>query len=297
MIQSTQIHRITRLTIIELVVSISLLSVITGLTGMVIFALSKQWSGLQTQARILAECQAVDRIAESAFRNAFPFSWTDEDNTDSPILLFIGNSYECYFTYRHPAAGDPPTTLRFIRIYLEHEKVMAEYRNTPCLPENARRGYEENIQREVIASGVNKLTFNYAYRDPQSGSVSWITSWDNEEEETIPIAINMYIEWADGSRHAWLRRTAGNGFAENYDIRKDEYEDEFKPILGDGAISSSSSSSSSSSTSSSGGGSSNRPGGGGQGGGEGGPPTGGGEGRPPSGSGMPSGGGGRERMR
>lgn len=220
------------ITLIELILAMSLLSFITGLSGVVIYGLSRQWVAVQVKARMLSEFQAVDRIAESAFRNAIPFHWTNEDNPDSPILIFRGYSQECYFTYRHQVAGDPPTALRYMLIYQDGPDVVAEYRNTPVLPVDCHE-QSINLKREVIAAGVRSLQFMYAYRDPQSGNVSFVNNW-NDDDEDIPIAINMFIEWNDGTQHAWLRRTASNGFDQNYDIRKDEYEEEFRKILGKG---------------------------------------------------------------
>lgn len=228
-----------RFTLLELVIAVALMALMISMVSMVLFSLVQEWSEIENQARVLREFQAIDRLVESSFRNAFTFRWTwpegggltdGSDEKKKPPLLFVGEADRVYFTYRHPAAGLPPASLRYIQIYREGSQLMAAYRNTPILPADIR-SERENMTYEVLANNVNSVDFLYAFRDYASGAVSWLNNWDTEEL-SIPIAIQMKVTWEDNISEVWLRRTASNGFAEAYDVREDEKEDENKPVEG-----------------------------------------------------------------
>lgn len=224
-------------TLLELVVSTAMMAMMIGMVSMVIFGMVKEWGEVERNAQMLREFQAIDRLVETAFRNAIPFHWNYEkqSETEDPPMLFTGEPNEIYFTYRHPAAGEPPTALRFIRIYRDGDQLIAAYRNTPILP-NDVKNETQNVIKEVLANNIFSVDFLYATRDPANGSVSWLSYWNNDELKDIPLAIQIQITWhgvddtSDRVTEAWLRRTAGNGFAEAYDVRSDEFEKENKPV-------------------------------------------------------------------
>ena len=39
----------------------------------------------------------------------------------------------------------------------------------------------------------------------------WREEWDREEYDFIPLAVQMTVEWKDGTTEQWLRRTAASG--------------------------------------------------------------------------------------
>lgn len=230
-------RRKRRFTLLELIIATGLMTLVIGMVSVVIFAVLREWDAIEQNARVLREFQAIDRLVESAFRNAIYFEWNIENPSanDKPQLVFKGEHNSVYFVYRHPAAGAPPTMLRFIRIYQDGSNLVATYRNTPILPEHVY-GETRNMITEVIATNVRKVEFTYAARDPENGAVNWVTSWDNEEYLEIPIAIQLGLTLEAGGNtnseihEVWLRRTAGNGFAEATDVRVDEYETQNKPL-------------------------------------------------------------------
>ena len=56
---------------------------------------------------------------------------------------------------------------------------------------------------------VDRISFLYA--GAQDSTVIWIDEWDREEYDFIPLAVQMTVEWKDGTEECWLRRTAASG--------------------------------------------------------------------------------------
>lgn len=218
-------------TLIELVISMGILSLIVGIVSMSTFSLIRDWEFIETINRQLRDFQTIDRLVESAFRNAITFKWTiDEDKEEEDKPLFRGQTNYVYFVYRHTISNDEsPSALRFLLLTQEGNELVAYYRNTPILP-NEIFSDREHVIREVVADGVASIIFDYALRDYSSGNVTWVNTWA-ENEPDIPIAMQIRVRWLTGHEEVWLRRTAGNGFSTYYDIREDEVEKENGGIL------------------------------------------------------------------
>ena len=50
--------------------------------------------------------------------------------------------------------------------------------------------------------------------------VEWLETWEEDEHEAIPLAIRMTVEWTDGRKEYWLRRTAGNAKETTFGYRE-----------------------------------------------------------------------------
>ena len=44
------------------------------------------------------------------------------------------------------------------------------------------------------------------------GEIEWEETWDTDEHDGLPLAIQMKIEWQDGTTQYWLRRQAGTSY-------------------------------------------------------------------------------------
>jgi len=71
---------------------------------------------------------------------------------------------------------------------------------------------------EIIAENIAGLTFTYADMDRERALI-WDEDWDEDERKNIPMAIQMTIEWQDGTKTSWLKRTAGAGKRTNFGRR------------------------------------------------------------------------------
>ena len=54
------------------------------------------------------------------------------------------------------------------------------------------------------------------------GEVEFLDEWIEDDHEGIPLAVQMEVEWADGSKERWLRRTAGSAANATYGNRKNQ---------------------------------------------------------------------------
>ena len=105
----------------------------------------------------------------------------------------------------------------FIRFKVEDEKLVAVYSNYPMLP------WEEDepsavTQTEVIAENIAAISFQYAEQDDNS-EIEWFEEWDEEEHNNLPLAIRMTVEWKNGTKEYWLRRTCGVNYNSNFGNR------------------------------------------------------------------------------
>ena len=51
----------------------------------------------------------------------------------------------------------------------------------------------------------------FLYAGQQDSAVIWVEEWDRENYDFIPLAVQMTVEWKDGTTEQWLRRTAASG--------------------------------------------------------------------------------------
>jgi prepilin-type N-terminal cleavage/methylation domain-containing protein len=206
-------------TLLEMLLAIALLSVVMLIAGTSIYTVQRGWSRISANSIELKRLQMVDRIADSAFRNAVPFTWKDINN--QTVYCFRGEPDNLLLTYLHRiGANDDHGGVRFIRLYLQDDKLIAEYRKTPLLPDEP--GDHEHTSSEVISENVKRIEFTYIDADAITGELEYDNIWDMEEKRNIPLAIQLKIEWNDASTEVWLRRTAGNSASSSYGKRQDQ---------------------------------------------------------------------------
>ncbi len=191
-------------TLIELVVSLGILLLIVTTSALAVSAAYRSWRSVTEQEERIKSYRAIDRLADTALRNAVPFHWKDRNNKE--LVLFTGTPESVTLTYLHRIDDRSEGGIRFLRLFREGTKLVAEYRSRPF---TGNDGAELPFEREVLADDVKALSFVYA--DRQDDRLEWFDSWEVDGMKNLPLAIQMEVEFNDGSRQIWLRRTAGNG--------------------------------------------------------------------------------------
>lgn len=203
-------------TLLEIILALTILSVLTALAGTVLFASQRGWNSIQESSAELETLQRLDGIADTAFRNAVPFHWPDENNKS--IQLFRGKPKFLRVAYRHrinqPASGG----IRFLELFQEKDTLTARYRRYPLVS-----AQERGCRQEILVREVRQISFSYAVRE--NGEIVWHSEFDAVAAETIPLAIRMDVEFINGKKICFLRRTAGNSAMSSYGkFRKTSYE-------------------------------------------------------------------------
>ena len=204
--------RHVRFTLIELIISMGILMAVTGIIAM---ASKSFYDGYERSAKVtrrLKEYMAIDNVMDVHIRNLIPFQWNDENGNYR--FVFSGEEHKLHFTTLRRSYGNRPGSLIFIRLFVEENKLIAEYATTPRLPWKEDEEETMPYTREVIAENIEEITFTYAEKatgdDDEDGTgVKWEENWPEDEHAAVPLAIRMQVKWSDGTTEYWLRRVAG----------------------------------------------------------------------------------------
>ena len=200
-----------KFTLLEMVLAIAIFAMIMLTIGAGMFSIQQTWKKMSKKGKIIKMYQALDRVFDTAFRNCIPFTWPNDNFQNKPV--FVGSYDECTIAYIHRIINSSDGGIRFLKIYLQDGNIIAEYRKHPILY------WDESgtgLQREILASGIKKISFLYAVR--KRNEIEWLNDWD-EESKQHPLAIQITVDWENGSSEQWLRRTAGAGKFESYGKR------------------------------------------------------------------------------
>lgn len=194
-------------TLLEVVVATALLALVGMLIAMSVSSFQRSWEHGRRIAMRLERNLAIDRIAETVIRSMVDFRWPNkEEGTDD--LVFLGEADELWVTALNRSYGGR-SAFRFARLYLEGDELLCDYSDTPFLPWVELK--DQQYSTEKIASGVSALTFRYATEN-DDGELEWLETWDTDEHDGLPLAVQMKIEWQDGTVQYWLRRQAGTSY-------------------------------------------------------------------------------------
>ncbi len=202
-------------TLVELVCAMLVMMVVALVIGT---AGSSFYNGYRRSNEAVAklkERMAIDRVWDAALVNMVPFKWKDDNNETR--YVFEGKNDELLLTTLRRVYGNDPSALTFIRFKVEDEKLIAIYSNYPILP------WEEDepsavTQTEVIAENVSHISFQYA-EQAEANEIEWFEEWEEEEHTNLPLAIRMTVEWKNGTKEYWLRRTCGVNYNSNFGNR------------------------------------------------------------------------------
>jgi hypothetical protein len=202
-------------TLIEVMLAVVIFLMVVSIAVM---ALSSTERTLRKVNRVndrLAIRQAIDRLVNRAFKNAINFTWQDDDFKSQ--LVFSGEAHELLIPYLHRIDPTRRSGIRFLKLLQEDDKLIALYSSSPLLP---WQDIPEQVNREVITSGIKSLSFLYANIDPHTQQVNLLETWDNNSTPYIPLGIQLEIEWSNGERDVWFRRTAGAGYRQQLGRRQ-----------------------------------------------------------------------------
>ena len=209
----------SRFTLIELVVSIAILIVVAGIVA---FSGAAFYNGYERSLRVtekLKTMMAIDNLMDTHIRNMVPFKWADEDGTSR--LVFDGEENRILFATLRRSYGDRQGALLFVRVFVEEEKLVAEYSIYPRLPWLEEGDESMPMTREVIAEKVRQVTFSYAEVSTENAdSVDFLEEYRWEENNVLPLAVLMKIEFTDGTAEQWLRRVAGISKNSTFGVRE-----------------------------------------------------------------------------
>ena len=203
--------RRSNFTLMELVAATGIMLAIAGIIA---FASRSFFRALASAERVSAQLQVylnIDQVMDGCFRNMIPFNWETDDVNDDTFQVFMGERDWIHFTTLRRSYDNVGGNLFFVRVYVDDktDELVAEYSKFPRLP-----WYDDDedlmpYDREVLAENVERISFLYA--GAQDNAIIWMEEWDREDYDFIPLAVQMTVEWKDGTEEQWLRRTAASG--------------------------------------------------------------------------------------
>lgn len=199
-------------TLMELVAATGIM---LSVAGIIAFASRSFFRALASAERVSAQLQVylnIDQVMDGCFRNMIPFNWeTTEDENDDTFLVFDGLEDYIHFTTLRRSYDDVGGNLFFVRVYVDDrtDELVAEYSKFPRLPWLEDDDVLMPYDREVLATDVDRISFLYA--GVEDDTVIWLEEWDREQYNFIPMAVQMTVEWKNGTTEQWLRRTAASG--------------------------------------------------------------------------------------
>ena len=203
--------RRSNFTLMELVAAAGIMLAVAGIIA---FASRSFFRALASAERVSAQLQVylnIDQVMDGCFRNMIPFNWETDDVNDDTFQVFMGEQDWIHFTTLRRSYDDIGGNLFFVRVYVDEktDELVAEYSKFPRLPWYEDNEDEMPYDREVLATNVERISFRYA--GAQDNAVIWLEEWDRERYDFIPLAVQMTVEWKDGTEEYWLRRTAASG--------------------------------------------------------------------------------------
>ena len=198
-------------TLMELVAATGIM---LSIAGIIAFASRSFFRALASAERVSAQLQVylnIDQVMDGCFRNMIPFNWETTDENDDTFQVFDGLEDYIHFTTLRRSYDDVGGNLFFVRVYVDDhtDELVAEYSKFPRLPWLEDDDDLMPYDREVLATDVDRISFLYA--GVEDDTVIWLEEWDREQYDFIPMAVQMTVEWKNGTTEQWLRRTAASG--------------------------------------------------------------------------------------
>ncbi|MBE6405328.1 MAG: hypothetical protein E7040_04830 [Lentisphaerae bacterium] len=208
-------------TLIEVIVAMLILVVIGSLIGTASAIFYRAYARSTEHTERMKEYVAIDQVMDQCVRNAIPFQWEDEDQKKTRYVFQGETDSVIFSTLRRSYANDKGALL-FVRLRLIDDELVAEYSSYPLLPwELEENDDPERYTREVLTKNVQAISFLYAERDSE-GEIEFLDEWIEDDHNGIPLAIQIEIEWKNGQKERWLRRTAGSAANATYGNRQNQ---------------------------------------------------------------------------
>lgn len=208
--------KISAFTLLEMICAMFIFVSIMLILGTGMFTIQQSLESVSSKSNSLLSLQVLENVFTSSIRNAVPFQWPDQTNTNRSI--FIGESHRVSFAYLHRVIDSNDGGIRFIQFYLKGDKLMAVYKKVPILPwDISTLNFAEE---EVLAQKVASINITYA--SMINDQIIWQNGWNTQNNLNIPLAIQISVQWQDGTSEQWLRRTAGSGQFESLGARNSQ---------------------------------------------------------------------------
>lgn len=197
-------------TLVELIAAMAVLALIGSAAAAALAGFQRSHNKVAVLSERLERNRKLDKLAEF-MGNTIPFFWRDETDDDQEHLVFDGKADELYFTAMRLPNSQGRGAFIFIRVYVnEDDQLACDYKDTPLLPW-LEMDEQSNFKTVILAENVAALTFTYADYDDDD-EIEWLEVWDQEDstyEDRLPAAVGFTIEFENGERLSYLRRTAG----------------------------------------------------------------------------------------
>ena len=197
-------------TLVELIAAMAVLALIGSASAAALAGFQRSHNKVAMLSERLERNRKLDKVAE-LMGNTIPFFWKDETDDNQEHLVFDGMEDELYFTAMRLPNSEGKGAFIFVRLYLNDDNALAcDYKDTPLLPW-LESEEQSNVKTVILAENVASLTFTYADYDDED-EIEWLEVWDQDDDEyldRLPAAVGFTVEFENGEKLSYLRRTAG----------------------------------------------------------------------------------------
>lgn len=197
-------------TLVELIAAMAVLALIGSAAAAALAGFQRSHDKVATLSARLERNRKLDKVAE-LMGNMVPFFWRDETDDNQEHLVFEGMENELWFSAMRLPDSQGRGAFIFVRLYINDDNALVcDYKDTPMLPW-LEQDEQSNVKTVILAENVENLIMTYADYD-EDGEIEWLEVWDQDDEEyedRLPAAVGFTIEFEDGERLSYLRRTAG----------------------------------------------------------------------------------------
>ncbi len=206
-------YKRNKFTLIEILLAIMIFSVVMGIITVSFLTAHNNYEKIQKNSKKIDLLLKMDRFTNMIFSQTVPFSWKLED-TEQEKSIFIGESDSVQLAYIFKPNTFEEGAIRFILLKLEEDNLIVYYSKGPIIPNNT-----EELENEILLKDIASISFNYANIDSEK-EIVWLDDWDEENNQNIPLAIQLTVDWKNGESESWLNRTSGHSKFESLGKRK-----------------------------------------------------------------------------
>lgn len=199
-----------RFTLVELLSAMAILVLVSTASAAALYGYHRSHGKVAKISERLERNRKIDKVAE-LMGNMIPFSWSAASE-DGRTLLFEGSENELFFTAMRLPDNQGRGAIVFVRLYVDDEnRLVCDYSNTPVLPWDEEAEMPGAMKTAVLAENVEALTMRYGEYN-EDDQIDWLEIWDQDDDDyrnRMPAAVGFTVEFADGEKLSYLRRTAG----------------------------------------------------------------------------------------
>ena len=204
--------KIIRFTLVELIAAMAVLAVIGSASAAALFGFQRSHDKVVNLSKQLERNRKLDKLADLMSNMQPTFFWRDEEENNGERLVFDGRSDELWFTSMRLPDAQGQGALVFVRLYVDDENnLVCDTKNTPLLPWVEMEKQQTGVTSSILAEKVAAIKFIYGEYD-DNDQIDWLDHWDQDDEEyedRLPAAVGFTVEFENGEKLSYLRRTAG----------------------------------------------------------------------------------------